>query len=396
MGIGAILGSGLIAFCVIPACCIWFSDGQRLILKRRPLTRDIIGYLLSLGCLIVVISRRTIHAYLGVLFFAIYLLYVCSLLFGRKARSLHRTISGRPPLDNYWKDNTEPEISPVSDHPSPPDYVKDEVVIGSTEVPNDDPEPLEKLSETPRKSSVKFPDEKLVDTVLEPSESDSVSEEDSSKITQICEKIWHPVIVTSGWICPDCTWGSGKEHLYPVTFAVALLMITLFSTIVTDVVDRWVTLIGGNSSTLAFVGVALVAIGAEIPDCVQSVTAARRGYGSMAISACLGSQCLNICIGLGLPWLSVAVISTPIKLHGVEFLSFMSACNLGVVGVFTMATIILTVVKKREKVTLTKGHVLLFIVLYVGIVITLGALTFTGFFNPVKKVIKTLLLAMSF
>ena len=92
----------------------------------------------------------------------------------------------------------------------------------------------------------------------------------------------------------------------------------------------------------------------------------------------------------------MAVISTPIKLHGVEFLSFMSACNLGVVGVFTLATIILTVVKKHEKVTLTKGHVVLFIVMYVGIIITLGALTITGFFNPVKKVIKTLLLAMSF
>ena len=53
---------------------------------------------------------------------------------------------------------------------------------------------------------------------------------------------------------------------------------------------------------LSFLGFVLVASGAEIPDLIQSVTVARRGYGSMAVSNAIGSQIINICIGLGLPW----------------------------------------------------------------------------------------------
>ena len=37
--------------------------------------------------------------------------------------------------------------------------------------------------------------------------------------------------------------------------------------------------------------------------CTQSVTVAKRGYGSMAVSNSTGSQIINILIGLGLPWL---------------------------------------------------------------------------------------------
>jgi Ca2+/Na+ antiporter len=51
-----------------------------------------------------------------------------------------------------------------------------------------------------------------------------------------------------------------------------------------------------------FYGTALVAIGAEIPDLIQCSAVAKRGYGAMAVSNALGSQVLNICIGLGLPW----------------------------------------------------------------------------------------------
>ena len=51
LGIGAILGSGLIAFCIIPSCCAIFSK-EPLALNRRPLARDVSAYLCSLGCLL--------------------------------------------------------------------------------------------------------------------------------------------------------------------------------------------------------------------------------------------------------------------------------------------------------------------------------------------------------
>eukprot|EP00392_Amoebophrya_sp_AT5.2_P015794 g16010.t1 len=61
LGIGAILGSGLIAFCVIPPCCVLSttttsSTGhqgalQCLQLNRRPFLRDVVAYLCSLAIL---------------------------------------------------------------------------------------------------------------------------------------------------------------------------------------------------------------------------------------------------------------------------------------------------------------------------------------------------------
>lgn len=55
--------------------------------------------------------------------------------------------------------------------------------------------------------------------------------------------------------------------------------------------------------TEAFCEFFLTAIGATIPDMILSVIVARKGYASMALSNCIGSQIGTICIGLGFPWL---------------------------------------------------------------------------------------------
>ena len=60
---------------------------------------------------------------------------------------------------------------------------------------------------------------------------------------------------------------------------------------------------------------AIVAVGAEIPDTIQSVTVAKRGYGAMAVSNCLGSQICNICLGLGLPWTISNLLGKKVAIH---------------------------------------------------------------------------------
>ena len=62
LGIGAILGSGMIAFLIIPSCCIFFSPGPKLTLKRRPLMRDVLAYTCSLVVLILIIHEEEITA----------------------------------------------------------------------------------------------------------------------------------------------------------------------------------------------------------------------------------------------------------------------------------------------------------------------------------------------
>lgn len=102
--------------------------------------------------------------------------------------------------------------------------------------------------------------------------------------------------------CPDCRLLVGdRQNLYGVTFFSSFVWITFFSYVVTVVVERWVDMMQ-NPSTMGYFGLVLVAVGAEIPDTVNALTVARRGYGSMATSSCIGSQVCNICLGLGLPW----------------------------------------------------------------------------------------------
>lgn len=50
-------------------------------------------------------------------------------------------------------------------------------------------------------------------------------------------------------------------------------------------------------------GMVLVGLGASVADVMQCYAVSKKGYGSMAISNSVGSQILNICVGLGLPWL---------------------------------------------------------------------------------------------
>merc|ERR1711924_454896 len=50
-------------------------------------------------------------------------------------------------------------------------------------------------------------------------------------------------------------------------------------------------------------GMTLIALGAEIPDCVASMALAKKGEGPAAISNCLNSQIINLLVGLGLPYL---------------------------------------------------------------------------------------------
>ena len=44
-------------------------------------------------------------------------------------------------------------------------------------------------------------------------------------------------------------------------------------------------------------------MGGEVPDTIQSLAVAKKGYGSLAVANCIGAQVVNIGVGLGLPWL---------------------------------------------------------------------------------------------
>ncbi|CAD7968614.1 unnamed protein product [Amoebophrya sp. A25] len=215
------------------------------------------------------------------------------------------------------------------------------------------------------------------------------------RISNIAQTVWAPVIKVSDTVCPDCRIFEAHENLWPVTFLAALTLIALWSSLVTTIVSRWVHLIHGGEATLSYLGVVLVAIGAEIPDCVQSVQAARRGLGSMAIASCWGAQTLNICIGLGLPWMIVALVGKPIVFdkHSTTGLKqTMVAVFIAVSGIFIAAvgplvlgylkcSIFNTVMNPSSaasyaRIRLGRGSATFSLTLYFMICIVLGILTF--------------------
>jgi Ca2+/Na+ antiporter len=66
LGVGAIIGSGLIAFLVIPGFCAVFAS-EELKLKRRPFVRDIMAYSIALFMLCIFFSDGKIVLVEGIL-----------------------------------------------------------------------------------------------------------------------------------------------------------------------------------------------------------------------------------------------------------------------------------------------------------------------------------------
>merc|ERR1719471_598273 len=88
-----------------------------------------------------------------------------------------------------------------------------------------------------------------------------------------------------------------------ITLLVAFSWVAIFSFFVSSLVERWAVV---THVPMSFFGLLLVSVAAQIPDTLESLAVAKKGYGSMAVSNCLGTQTINIGIGLGLPWLITA------------------------------------------------------------------------------------------
>ena len=89
LGIGAIIGSGMIAFTFIPGCC-GLAASQPLELKRRPLGRDILAYSLALVMLLLAISDGRIEPGESAMMVLIYTLYILLVIFSSRIRETYR------------------------------------------------------------------------------------------------------------------------------------------------------------------------------------------------------------------------------------------------------------------------------------------------------------------
>ncbi|KAF4661226.1 hypothetical protein FOZ61_003445 [Perkinsus olseni] len=355
LGIGAILGSGLLAFLTVPALCSIASVNKvPLLLKRRPLTRDVLFYGASVLVLLHAL-RTSISAAHGVLLLVVYGVYVTW-------RLTHRAGVAAALEPSNTSDGTA-EFQSFREF---------------------------RRKASDQKSSVfrdKYDEElalPLIETGSTPSPADSTRSSSllQSIQTDLVAVLW-PLKRVIDLTCPDCRIYQPRENLYPVTFLASFAWVSLASFVVGCVVDRWVSLLQ-NPSSSGFFGLALVALGAEVPDAINALTATYRGYGSMAAASCLGSQIINICVGLGLPWTLTLFASgvVPVSSGSAVFLKTVACINAAVATVLACWLVWQgRAPEASQYCIIDRARGMAALQCYLAVILLLGVLTFAGTFK---------------
>ena len=369
LGIGAIVGSGMIAFTFIPGCC-GMATSKPLELKRRPLARDILTYLVALIVLYGAISDGKVEvgeSIVMVLLYAVYLAIVVSAsqvretyrvkYLGRAARSKTSFVTQASEALASAEMQTStggplPPPQPTTHQALPPVGLMPLSSVGSpmASVPEDRVAAFDGLTPltapSPAGSGVGGgpasghtpSDPPMASVVVVPS---SLEVAPSSSVSRLPPRLaravetaralgslsLRPLLGILSVTCPECAHDSPGAPMYPLTLAASFTWVAFFSTVIAAVVTRWGDLLGIPNT---YLGMYVIAIGAEIPDTIQSVTVAKRGYGSMAVSNSTGSQIINILIGLGVPWLmtNAAGMTVPIPRTSVGQLHTMAGLQL--------------------------------------------------------------------
>lgn len=289
LGVGAIMGSGIIAFSIIPGICALVSPEGRMVLKRRPLMRDVLTYTLCLGWLIYLVDNvEGVTCTKALLFLVIYALFVLVVVVAPKLkRRLDGTGEKRKSFVMERKETLQmaKQLSKVAiDYGAIEGDVEghccreeertllDKAWNGVCDDSDDD----EFFDGTD--SNVPNP---LLQTIFSISQS-------------ISFLLRFPTLI----IIPHATI-KNKNPNYFATFLLSFVFVSMYSYVLSTSIMHLTTI---SPMSPTFYGTVLVSIGAEIPDMVQCAAVAKRGYGAMAVSNALGSQVLNIAIGLGLPW----------------------------------------------------------------------------------------------
>lgn len=394
LGVAAIIGSGMIAFLLIPGACGIFATDD-LALKRRPLIRDTITYGVALLLLCVFMSDAKIQLWEASILVSLYVVYILVVYLAPKVRHSIRVWKARKSggeikkYESFVKRKSN-EQNLLSDEEKE-DYT-DEMEASS-------PQRLQ-LSEAAGDTSGLVIESGLDLQSVEEMEVCCICLYDGGcrRPTKcLCSKTcncifkWTTKVLTwplnnaFKYTCPPCELESKYERLYPLTFLTSFLWVAVWSFTISTIVELWVddlqeldgvkAVLGPNAKVvlIPISGVVLIAIGAEIPDTIQSVLYARQGYGSMAVSNSTGSQICNILIGLGLPWLLATATGYPdrtvaVPAHSViQTAAFFQAGNM-IVNFALLLGMALITKDVKARLTKIKGYIMCALYLVVVVV----------------------------
>jgi len=384
LGVGAILGSGMIAFLVIPAVSAVFApDGAGLKLRSLPLLRDSTCYAMALSLLISAICDGGPSFMCAINLIAVYGFFMTLLVVAQPLQRWlkgfgshrHQEVASRCGGSNCFRERYNPSdmggsqaamAELLSSASSDSSCCWEEDCTSSLEAP-------EALLE----DSKRVPYARLEESVEAITAGALLGARLAAVPSQALRVFFWPAKKACDLTCPDCRILQPLEHWYPITFLASFMWITLYSGVVTVIANRFVALLN-NSSAMGFLGLAIVAIGAEIPDTVNAVTVARRGYGAMSTSSCIGSQVVNICIGLGLPWAISTGLGNGVPLGGRD--GFVKVASFALLAI--VCFVVLTMLRVLPRATVTLGKAALFCAVYGSVLAAFGVATIAGVFTP--------------
>jgi Ca2+/Na+ antiporter len=102
------------------------------------------------------------------------------------------------------------------------------------------------------------------------------------------------------------TAGSKAREKYLLCLVMSIVWLAALSFVMISCCDAIGSFIGASPIVM---GLTLSAIGTSFPNLWSSMLVARQGLGDMAVGNAFGSNTFNICIALGMPWLTRAVVT---------------------------------------------------------------------------------------
>jgi sodium/potassium/calcium exchanger 5 len=345
ISMGTIYGSALIAFTLIPAVCTYASPDRHLKLEIIPLLRDTIFYATGLSLLIWYSSDGEIsigESFSLVILFGVYLLSMLLLApFYHHSNDVHHFVL--PPPHSTLQQQQHHNNSHSTTNGTIMSVVDEEKIplrkISSTSssaqsygTAYDEPPIIiqpEKQQQQPSSSSFNNKSPQLSTT--------STNSNNNDEPHNMSTTLWIKFLQ----LFPPFGYKSEeeiKQHVGKILVS-SILTIGILSEICIIITSRLAKRLGISHHAL---GVVLVAIGAQIPDTFASVAVSRQGEGPSSIANAVGSQVVDILIGIGLPFFVSSLFrGTPVPVAhsqstiesasavGIVVIAFLLLCGVG-------------------------------------------------------------------
>ena len=308
LGIGTIVGSAVFNICVIIAVSAMFAPCA-ILLDFRPLLRDSIFYVISVGLMLVFVlfsSKGTALYWEGLILLLAYVAYVLFMKYGNKP---YMKLLAKKPIETVEDGNVfdNDDTSTVTDL----DVVKqvdDDFTFDVLDLQDLSLEQITDEDHYENTENVK----RFLDVPLPGNAAEWVT-----------FPFFFPWRFLFVWTIPDCSgnyydaeWHfkiAGKTPPKWIgTFTISILWVMGISYVMVEAARIAGCFIGIPSAVM---GLTFLAAGTSVPDALASISVVKKCRGDMAVSNAIGSNVFDVLVGLGLPWFIGGLVkSTGVKI----------------------------------------------------------------------------------